>query len=214
MPLYLFMQPCPASRIAVWLSVGESEADIPIAFSQLSESDKNKLKRVKHTRKRLEFLSARAAFSKLGLDVGHLHFSPEGKPLFENKLVALSHNHMYGAAISHDTSAVGIDVEALNRRVERIRHKFIHPSEEQVAAEYGELFLWVAKEAAYKMHGRKQLDFLDDLRIEKDMNGQLWALVNDAGQPLRGRLFHVRGQETLMCWCVDSQLSTEEMRTE
>lgn len=204
MPFYLFLQPSRTTRIAIWRNVSPEDDDFSALTSALSPHDQERFAGIRHPLKKKEFLSARAAFAALGESPSELSYSEKGKPEFPRGFVSLSHNHDYGAAMISTESPVGIDVERLDRQVARVRHKFVHPEEEKVANSYGDLFIWVAKEAAYKMHGRKELDFRDDIRVSMQPNRSLKASVNNGSENLMGNLFHIRGEHSLMCWCIQS----------
>lgn len=204
MPFYLFLQPSHTTRIAIWKNNSPSEDDFSTLASSLSPRDQERLAGIRHPLKKMEFLSARAAFAALGESPVQLSYSEKGKPEIPGGFVSLSHNHDYGAAVISLEKPVGIDVERLDRQVAKVRHKFVHTEEEVVAQHFSDLFLWVAKEAAYKMYGRKELDFMEDIRIFERSNGSLGARVNNGSEILQGDLFHIRGEHTLMCWCIES----------
>jgi phosphopantetheinyl transferase len=114
-----------------------------------------------------------------------------GKPYLQNSTghISLSHTVNYAAAIVSKNSETGIDIEAVHPRVERIAHKFLRADELQAIAPEERtaklMLLWSAKEALYKMHGRKQLDFTTQLLIAPSTMqtaGQLQATVV-AGEP-------------------------------
>lgn len=204
MPFYLFLQPSRTTRIAIWRNVSTDDDDFSALTSALSPRDQERYAGIRHPLKKKEFLSARAAFAALGESPAELSYSEKGKPEFPRGFVSLSHNHDYGAAMISTESPVGIDVERLDRQVARVRHKFVHPEEEKVANSFGDLFIWVAKEAAYKMYGRKELDFRDDIRIALQLNGSLNVRVKNGLEDHLGDLFHIRGEHSLMCWCIQS----------
>lgn len=206
MPFYLFLQPSRTTRIAIWKNNSAVEDNFTELAFALSPRDQERYASIRHPLKKKEFLSARAAFAALGESPALLSYSEKGKPEFPHGFVSLSHNHDYGAAIISLENPVGIDVERLDRQVARVRHKFVHQEEEEVAQTLSDLFIWVAKEAAYKMYGRKELDFRNDIRISMQPNRSLKASVNNGSENLMGNLFHIRGEHSLMCWCIASAL--------
>ena len=64
---------------------------------------------------------------------------------------------------------VGVDLEKIDQKINRIKRKFLSPEElENLSAENNleQLFIcWCAKESMYKWHGKKQLDFREHLFI-------------------------------------------------
>lgn len=94
-----------------------------------------------------------------------------GKPLVENVAlnVSLSHSKFWAAAAVSSQFQVGIDVETLESRIERIAHKFLLPLElESIQDNRIETLslYWSAKESLYKLYSFKQIDFAQQLRIE------------------------------------------------
>jgi phosphopantetheinyl transferase len=201
MPFYLYLEPSSSIKIAIWQNTNTNEQALFGLKNRLSKADLLRFSRIQHPTKQLEFLSARAALSEIVLDIRHLDFTEKGKPLLKDKFLSLSHNHAYGAAIVSTKGEVGIDVESLDRKVSHLRHKFISPSEEVVARRFGELFIWVAKEAAYKAYGRKELDFKKHLKVSFDENQMVHISVNIENFYWKTPLYHIRGDESLMCWC-------------
>lgn len=101
----------------------------------------------------------------------HITKNEFGKPLVENELlnISLSHSKFWGAAATSAQKLVGIDVETLDKRIERIAHKFLLPSElESIQNDRIETLSlhWSAKESLYKLYSFKQLDFSTQLRLE------------------------------------------------
>ncbi|MCY7411266.1 MAG: 4'-phosphopantetheinyl transferase superfamily protein [Chitinophagales bacterium] len=69
-----------------------------------------------------------------------------------------------------ETQQVGIDIEKIDSKIERIKNKFLRDDELQIistahATEHKFVY-WCAKESLYKWYGRKQLDFKEHLFIE------------------------------------------------
>lgn len=72
--------------------------------------------------------------------------------------ISVSHTRGYAAIAYHRTGRVGVDVEYISPRVERIAHRFTRPDEEAYMASHDEcermmyhLINWSAKETLYKL---------------------------------------------------------------
>jgi phosphopantetheinyl transferase len=95
-----------------------------------------------------------------------------GKPFLESSSdsISVSHSGDFSAAIVSHDKTVGIDIEKVSSRIERIREKFLSP--EELAGITGNHSLemlyicWGAKESLYKLNGNPGLDFKKDIRIE------------------------------------------------
>ncbi|HVW14791.1 MAG TPA: 4'-phosphopantetheinyl transferase superfamily protein [Mucilaginibacter sp.] len=84
--------------------------------------------------------------------------------------ISLSHSFEYAAVMMSRSAAVGIDIEQIRGKVERIADKFMQPSEmrfisdeERVKHLYA---AWCAKEAVYKCYGQKEVSFVHNISLE------------------------------------------------
>ncbi|EHQ28317.1 4'-phosphopantetheinyl transferase family protein [Mucilaginibacter paludis] len=95
-----------------------------------------------------------------------------GKPYLVNMPyhISLSHSFDYAAVMLSKTKAVGIDIELISHKVERIAHKFLNEQELALIEpehKIEQLYIcWCAKEAVYKCNGRKVISFLDHIRLD------------------------------------------------
>ena len=78
-----------------------------------------------------------------------------------NEHISISHSHQWLAISVHKTQETGVDVEMIREKVINIKHKFC--SEEELAFAQSDIdkltLLWTCKEAIYKVHGKKELEF-------------------------------------------------------
>lgn len=75
--------------------------------------------------------------------------------------ISISHSHQWLAISIHKTHETGVDVELIREKVSNIKHKFLCDEELQFAQNDIEkmILLWTCKEAIYKVHGKRELDF-------------------------------------------------------
>lgn len=135
---------------------------------------------VSHPHKRLQHLAARYLLELLqpGFPFHLIEIADSKKPLLSNEEFHFSVSHCgdFAAAIVSANKLVGIDVELITSRVERIKNKFLNQNEMQLLPECNIKFLtlcWCAKEAIYKWYGKGKVDFknnmfIDDLNYEKN----------------------------------------------
>lgn len=88
-----------------------------------------------------------------------------GKPHLEDGSfqISLSHSGKYVAAAIDVKNTVGIDIQNINNKIERIAKKFIREEEFQyingaTSIEHMHV-VWGAKESLYKLYGKRRLDF-------------------------------------------------------
>ena len=96
-----------------------------------------------------------------------------GKPYLVNLPyhISLSHSFDYAAVMISRSRPVGIDIEQIKEKVERIAEKFLSPRElgfiTQDNNRIQQLYVcWCAKEAIYKCYGQKEVSFQDNITLE------------------------------------------------
>ena len=94
-----------------------------------------------------------------------------GKPYLVNYgyEISLSHSFDYAAAMISKKCPVGVDIEKIRPKIRKIVRKFMHYKECDEAgteAEIKKLFVyWCAKEAMFKLYGKKPLSIRENIRI-------------------------------------------------
>jgi phosphopantetheinyl transferase len=132
---------------------------------------------ITHPHKRLQHLAGRYLLRFLFPDFPNeeIEIADTRKPFLpeEQYHFSISHCGDYAAAIVSSNYRVGVDIEIITPRIERIKQKFLHADElvfvnqASPASQVALLtLLWSAKEAMFKWWGRGQVDFSEVLRIE------------------------------------------------
>ncbi|WP_207493390.1 4'-phosphopantetheinyl transferase family protein [Aridibaculum aurantiacum] len=131
---------------------------------------------ITHPQKRLQHLAGRYMLAHLfpGFPYHEILIADTRKPYLPNEQYhfSISHCSSYAAAIVSTESRVGVDVELVTARVEKIKHKFLHPDElrfvnAQLPSQQLQLLslLWSAKEAMFKWYSYGDVDFSEMLRV-------------------------------------------------
>jgi 4'-phosphopantetheinyl transferase len=139
--------------------------------------------------RRLHWLSYRILIRKLigNNDVNILYFD-SGKPYITKPSghISVTHSGAFSAVIYSSKSPVGIDIERIQDRIDRVSHKFLSEKELQNLCEKKRtqhlVTLWAAKEALYKLWGKTEVDFRENLYIEPfhpDMQGEFKGFILD-----------------------------------
>lgn len=111
-----------------------------------------------------------------GKEVQLLH-DEEGKPYLQNSplSISLSHcRHYLCMAVAEEGIPVGIDIEEIQPRIQRVQHKFLSEQELQHIGN-SLLYLtlaWSAKEAVYKIAGRQAGAFGQHISLHTQSIGQ------------------------------------------
>ena len=167
MPLFYQQDINETTRLGVWKI--EEEEDF---FLQSVPLQRN----ITHPHKRLQHLAGRYLLRFLFPDFPNeeIAIADTRKPFLpdEQYHFSISHCGNYAAALVSSTARVGIDIENITPRVEKIKHKFLHPDEllyvnNHPAEKQIELLtlLWSTKEAMFKWWGRGDVDFSEVLRV-------------------------------------------------
>lgn len=176
------------TKFAIW-RIEESDEDL-LSKLQLDEREKAKLASFNKGKRRLHWLATRVLLRTL-LNTSKYIDCPSdanGKPYLVNfpQKISLSHSFDYAAAMISTRGEVGIDMEIIKTKVERIQHKFLKPAELDFISrgvnQYEQLYAcWCAKEAIYKLQGNSGVSFLNNMSIlpfEYQSQGLLQLVLN------------------------------------
>ena len=166
-----------ATRLAVW-HITEPES----FFLQKVPLKKD----VSHPHKRLQHLAGRYLLSFLFEDfpLQEILVADTRKPFLENEQYHFSISHCgdFAAAIVSTHERVGVDIEMVTARIERVKHKFTSSDEmlflnheykaflqqfeleEKIEQEFLTM-IWSAKEAIFKWYGQGEMDFRQHMQL-------------------------------------------------
>jgi 4'-phosphopantetheinyl transferase len=131
------------------------------------------LSSISHPQKIREWLASRMLIKVLveqfGITYAGLHKDQHGKAFLINNdsHISITHTFEYVAVAINPFAAVGIDMEKSDPKLQRTANKYLSPSEfEHAKNELPNLSIyWCAKEALYKMYGKKKISFKDSIYI-------------------------------------------------
>ncbi|MBR6345883.1 MAG: 4'-phosphopantetheinyl transferase superfamily protein [Bacteroidales bacterium] len=159
------------ATIGVW-HVTESEDEL-IALSSTPSDEMEEISFIGSESLRRQKLAIRALLNELFDEKVYLSHHDNGKPYIENNPVNISitHTENYVAVILHDDLDVGIDIESLDRDFSAVEKKALSEDEvddldedrrnEQLA------IYWCAKEAIFKRLSVYNLDFAEQIEIDR-----------------------------------------------
>jgi phosphopantetheinyl transferase len=160
---------------------------------------------ITHPHKRLQHLAGRYLLKELYPDFPYelIRIADTRKPFLENEAYhfSISHCGPYAAVMLSSDHRVGVDLELITPKVEKVKNKFLSPGEQQLlqdiiqqvpGADLPGLLTaaWSIKEALFKWYGDKEVNFKDHLRIGKiSFNGNegfaTCKFMKDADVPLQ-----------------------------
>ena len=171
MGLYLKKKLDNEAEIGVW-QITETEEEL----KELSSTPSDEMEEISFIRSeslRKQRLAVRALLGTLFDDKVYLSHHDNGKPYLENNPINISitHTEKYVAVILHEEENVGIDIESLDRDFSAVEKKALSEDEiddledekrnEQLA------IYWCAKEAIFKLLSRYNVDFAEQIEIER-----------------------------------------------
>ena len=171
MGLYLKKKLDNEAEIGVW-QITETEEEL----KELSATPTDEMEEISFIRSeslRKQRLAVRALLNTMFDDKVYLSHHDNGKPYIENNPINISitHTAKYVAVILHEEENVGIDIESLDRDFSVVEKKALSEDEiedledekrnEQLA------IYWCAKEAIFKLLSRYNVDFAEQIEVER-----------------------------------------------
>ncbi len=172
MPLQHVIHLNPHATIGIW-RLNEPEAYFTPNLSKIVSETKN-LNSISHTKRRTEWLAGRwlvlQLAERMNLPFSGIWTDEFNKPhlVSDNATISLSHATPYVVAILNTKAPCGIDIEQIRSKLKPLAPKFLNEAELAISGDNLTKLavLWGAKEALYKLHGRKSLIFKENLAIE------------------------------------------------
>jgi 4'-phosphopantetheinyl transferase len=157
-------------RLAIW-HISESLDEL-LKMKNLSTDDLKRLNSFSYEGRKKEWLVARILAEKLTSEKNtQIIYNECNKPFLQNSKthISISHSHHLLAVIL-DEAETGIDIELIKDKILNIREKFMSKTEfdslqKKNVAEQLTVY-WCAKEALYKLYGKRELIFKENLLIE------------------------------------------------
>jgi len=162
----------PYTRLGVW-----HIAELESFFTQEVPLQRN----ITHPHKRLQHLAGRFLLKELYPNFPYelIRIADTRKPFLENEAYHFSISHCgdYAAVIVSSRNRVGVDVELISNKVEKVQHKFLSVAEQEMISTLvqGNSFdhhtklltlSWGIKESLFKWYGDGEMDFIEHLCIE------------------------------------------------
>jgi 4'-phosphopantetheinyl transferase len=146
----------------LWLMVNPDEEDLLI------------LENISHDAKKKEYLAGKNTIMKmcelLGFPFLGIYKDEHGKPFLKDNPyeISLTHTLAYVGVVFSKNSPVGIDIEKPRLQILKILKRLF--SEDEEADVNGDVdkatIYWSAKEALYKLYGKRKVDFKENLFLE------------------------------------------------
>ncbi|MFA6085699.1 4'-phosphopantetheinyl transferase superfamily protein [Mucilaginibacter sp.] len=160
------------TEFALWKI--EETADELYKQLKLDDTEKAFTKQLSKSKRYLHWLGTRVLLRKMLRTEEYIDCKVDahGKPYLVSLPyhISLSHSFDYAAVMISKSSAVGIDIEQVKQKVERIAGKFMRPEELAFIDQQQKIdqlyVCWCAKEAVYKCYGQKEVSFAHNIFLQ------------------------------------------------
>jgi 4'-phosphopantetheinyl transferase len=165
-------------HLAVWqITESHDELQAMLPSEILTDAE---LASIHHPQKQIEFFCSRLTIKFLAnlLGIKYIGIKKDefGKPYLVGSAwqMSLTHTSNYVATVMHPTQALGMDMEKPSEKLRRIAHKFLSESEVIEANDDIEklCIYWSAKEALYKLYGKRKVFFQENLYVFPFQKGE------------------------------------------
>jgi phosphopantetheine--protein transferase-like protein len=159
------------TEFALWKI--EEQAEDLYSQLQLNDEEKKFVQNISNGKRHLHWLGTRVLLRTMLNTHEYIdcQVDEHGKPYLVSLPyhISLSHSFDYAAVMISRKNPVGIDIEQVKEKVERIAARFLSPDElmfidplQRIDHLYA---CWCAKEAVYKCYGQKEVSFMDDIAL-------------------------------------------------
>ena len=161
-----------STEFAIW-KIEESAEELYTQL-QLREHEQKVIDGLNNGKRNLHWLSTRVLLRKLLNTSEYINCEADehGKPFLTNSPyhISFSHSFDYAAVIISKDKPVGIDIEIIKNKIERVANKFLVKEEIDFIDTQNKIehlyICWCAKEAIYKLQGKRNVSFKDHIRLK------------------------------------------------
>jgi len=146
-------------KVLRYSNQGVNHLDLSI-FNALELS---KYKSYKSDKRKLEFYYSRVLWHSFNIDF-QIEYKPTGKPILKKGFISISHSHHKIAIAFSKTKNIGVDIEYRSNKVQKIKHKFLHDTEQYETIK-DLTAIWTIKEAIYKLYDTDKLFFKEHIVV-------------------------------------------------
>jgi phosphopantetheinyl transferase len=202
MPLFFQQDIDHYTKLAVWkIEEEESFFHVPLQRD------------ISHPKKRLQHLAGRYllrfVFPDFPLEL--IEIADTRKPFLKEEAFHFSISHCgdYAAVIVSRTKRVGVDIEIMSEKIERIHLKFLSAKDDSKFL-HGDLFQWTkawsCKEAIFKWWGNGGVDFREHIQLKdlRETGTNKWKVsaMFSVEEPIQLMVESLRFNELCLSWVV------------
>lgn len=170
MPLFRKEYLNTSTVLAIWKV--EESTDLLLSQLFLDEQDLKLYSTLKLQRRQQHWLSVRVMVKEILGKQAKIYYDEHRKPSLpeENLNITITHSGEYSGIILSNIPEIGIDIEIIQPRIERLYPKFLNETEINSLPLDNRIeplhIYWCAKESLFKIYGKHPLGFKKNLLIE------------------------------------------------
>ncbi len=191
--MILFDRDILGARCAVW-HVTETLDQLVALLPNGDEIMQEAQSRFKSDSRRTEWVAVRVLLHAMLGETHKIDYLDNGSPELRTYggYISISHTKGYVCVALSKQERIGVDIEQITNRVERVRSRFV--SDDESADTLLQLLVaWSAKESAYKLLQRTEVDFVENLRISG------MPYINNVGDKGDFLITYINNEERIPC---------------
>ena len=196
-------------RIGLWEITEDFETLFGMTY--LEDEDIRRLNSFRSLNRKIESLSVRALLQQMTHPTARIVYHQQShKPFLQDGAynISISHSHKYTSIILGKNKLVGVDLEFMSHRIERVAHKFINQQDKITLNPHTRrehLYIhWCAKEALYKICDKVDINFQEDLTIqpfEVDKEGYITGWVHNNSRHEEYNMYYHLDKNYVWVYC-------------
>jgi len=210
MPLYKSIT-VPKGLLSIW-QMTEPSVEL-LAYFTAEELADQAFQKFTFEKRKTEWLATRALLKEMIGPTFQISYTESGKPLLSHPVyphISISHSRDFVSVLIHEHSAVGIDIESINRNYAPIRNRYLSETELKQVNENPMLqcIYWCAKEAVFKLVEEKGVDFKKQIEVIAfdPQQNTFQTRFTTGNQERIFQLQHTNFKEHCMVWVCSDQV--------
>ncbi len=212
MPIIWNKQLGKNGELAVWHITEPAEA--LYQKLQLNTAEKAFYDSLQSNKRNMHWLGSRVLLRTLLNTTEYIDCQLDGnnKPYLVNfpYEISISHSNDYAAVIIYKEKAVGVDIEKMSDKIERISKRFLSEKELSSISSLNRIehlyVCWGVKETLFKLYGKGNLPFIDGIQIDEFIykeNGVVKARISLPNFNQEYKIEYLKLGEYMLTWCVE-----------
>ncbi len=175
----------------------------------LNNEEKTKFQLFNTIKRKSEFVLVRYII-KTNIGNYTIIYNDLGAPeLIDGPFISISHTKSYVVVATSYQRPVSVDIEGIQHRLEKLKHKFINTNEEKYIDGNNDRLLmltsfWCAKETLYKISRMQNLSFLSNLICyplsELEYNG----IIQTKDRQENHKLYFIHIENYVLCYTINN----------